>query len=121
MRRGFWAVLLLLFAIVIYYSFDPNRYHLFPRCPFFVITGLKCPGCGSQRAVHSLLHFDLLGAIRYNALLVFSIPILLVLFYAEAVRKRKPAFYAAVNRPLVIWTYFSITVVWWVIRNILGF
>ena len=43
----------------------------FPKCLFFSLTGLQCPGCGSQRALHSLLHLDLVAALRYNAYMVF--------------------------------------------------
>ena len=40
---------------------SPGHY---PTCPFLAITGWYCPGCGSLRAVHDLLHGDLAGAVR---------------------------------------------------------
>lgn len=56
------------------FAFDPAAWAFFPRCPFHLLTGLLCPGCGSQRALHALLHLDLAGAARHNALLVASLP-----------------------------------------------
>ena len=38
-------------------------------CPFYRLTGLYCPGCGSGRAVRALLHGHLLQALSYNYLL----------------------------------------------------
>jgi hypothetical protein len=38
---------------------------------------LYCPGCGSQRAFSSLLHGDVLAALRFNVLFVAAIPLLL--------------------------------------------
>ena len=49
-------------------------------------TGLKCPGCGFQRAIHSLLHLDFVIDFRFNALLVSSLPVVIVLEYAELER-----------------------------------
>lgn len=83
-----------------------------------MISGLKCPGCGSQRAVHSLLNFDFLQAFRYNALLVVSVPLVLVLTCAELMRGKKPVFYSKVNSPVVIWGIFGIVVLWWILRNV---
>lgn len=62
----------------IYYRFNPASYSFFPQCPFHYLTGLDCPGCGSQRAVFCLLHGDIMGAIHQNFLLVTSLPLLIV-------------------------------------------
>jgi len=55
---------------------DPGRSSLYPRCPFHDLTGLHCPGCGSLRALHQLLHGRPLAALDLNPLLVLSLPIL---------------------------------------------
>lgn len=34
------------------------------RCPFFVATGLPCPGCGLSRAMSSLVHGEWWAAVR---------------------------------------------------------
>lgn len=66
------------FALAILYFFVDARYSgFFPRCPFFALTGLYCPGCGSQRAVSSLLHGDIIKAIHYNVMLAASLPLVL--------------------------------------------
>lgn len=120
-KKGIWIILLVLAAGCIYYFFNPSSSALFPKCPFLVATGLKCPGCGSQRAIHSLLHLNLAEAMKYNLLLVFSLPIVALLLYAELNRKKRPAFYAAVHRPQYIRTYFGIVICWWIARNIWNF
>ena len=119
-RKGIAGVILLLCAAVVLYTYNPESTTFFPRCPFLVLTGLKCPGCGSQRAIHALLHADLPAAFHYNALLVLSLPIIFLLLYAEAVRRKKPAFYARIQRPAYIWIYFAITLVWMAARNVFG-
>lgn len=45
-------------------------------CPFHAITGLRCPGCGSQRALHALLHGDLSTTFKMNALWILAIPVM---------------------------------------------
>src|SRR5690554_8210264 len=42
----------------------------------YYFTGFYCPGCGSQRAIHLLLHGDIIGAFRFNPLMVLTIPIM---------------------------------------------
>lgn len=107
--------------VVIYFSFNPADSAFFPKCPFFYLTELKCPGCGSQRAVHSLLNLDIFTAFSYNALLVVSIPIILILGYAEAYRARKPILYLKLNNTKFIWGYFIVVVAWWIFRNIFNY
>ena len=72
------------------------------------------------RSGPSLPHADLPAAFHYNALLVLSLPIIFLLLYAEAVRRKKPAFYARIQRPAYIWIYFAITLVWMAARNVFG-
>ena len=105
---------------VLYYRFNPGDVSVFPRCPFLTLTGWKCPGCGSQRAFHALLHGEWGRAFHYNAFLVLSLPVIALLACAEGVRRRVPRFYVAVQRPLFIWIYFALTLLWWLGRNVAG-
>ena len=60
-----------------FYAYDPDIHrHFFVPCLFHSATGLHCPGCGGQRAVHQLLHGNLAQAADYNLLLVLSLPVL---------------------------------------------
>lgn len=54
--------------------FDPAHSFIFPPCPVRYFTGLYCPGCGSLRAMHALLHGDLRQALAMNALTVTMLP-----------------------------------------------
>lgn len=56
------------------YCIEPTACRLAPRCPFHVLTGLHCPGCGTLRAMHHLLHGDWLGACDRNVLAVIALP-----------------------------------------------
>jgi len=106
-------------AVVVYYVFDPSVTP-FPRCPFLTLTGLKCPGCGSQRAFHSLLHFDVLAALHYNFMAVVSVPLLIYLFAVEMLRTKNVDLYAKSHTPLFIKVLFLLIILWWVLRNIFG-
>ncbi|HWD92884.1 MAG TPA: DUF2752 domain-containing protein [Verrucomicrobiae bacterium] len=60
---------------LIYFAFDPTQVAIFPPCMFHQITGLDCPGCGAQRALHQLLHGNLIAAFQLNAMFVLSLPL----------------------------------------------
>ena len=62
---------------LVFFFFDPTKVAIFPPCYFHLITGLDCPGCGAQRALHQLLHGNLIAAIRLNAMFVLSLPLAL--------------------------------------------
>lgn len=121
MRKIFGIVIWIfigVFALILYFSFNPEEYSFFPKCPFLLLTGLQCPGCGSQRAIYSLLHGNLARAFSYNALLVLSIPLICMLLFAKALKRRFPHVYIACHNPMLIWCYFSIVILWWVLRNV---
>ncbi len=119
-RKGIGVVVLLIVLGTIYFVFNPSKTALFPQCPFLLLTGFRCPGCGSQRAIHSLLHLDVVQAFSYNALLVSSIPIIVILIYAEMIRTKKPQLYRKIHRPMFIWIYFGVVVAWGIGRNVFG-
>ncbi len=86
LKWGVSAVLLLVLS-VLYFVFDPAEHVVFPKCPFKMLTGWDCPGCGSQRAIHALLHGDVLSAFRLNALMVLAVPYLALGFAWGMVRE----------------------------------
>jgi len=60
----------LVVATVYIGAVDPNSPGHYPVCPLKAFTGLDCPGCGGLRAVHSLAHGDVVGALNHNVLAV---------------------------------------------------
>lgn len=124
MQRKWWIIgavaVIVIAGIAIYSTFDPSTVRFFPRCTFLTLTGLKCPGCGTQRAIHALLHGNFLEAVRFNAMMVASVPLLALYGYAEIVRKSKPRFYNKVNSTPIILTIFVLVVLWWILRNVFG-
>jgi hypothetical protein len=101
-------------ALVVLYRFDPSQGG-FPACPFRSITGLLCPGCGSQRAVHDLMHLQVGRAFHHNALLVLAIPALLFQWAWDAFAKpQRPL--ASHNLVVLAWALAIIG--WGVVRNL---
>ena len=55
---------------------DPNAAgSVLPACPFHALTRLYCPGCGTTRALHALLHGQLGLALSMNPLAVLAVPL----------------------------------------------
>ena len=66
---------------------DPHVSGSWGYCPFLLITGHPCPGCGGLRATNDLLHGDLTAALSSNAYAVVSIALLAVLWTVWVVRR----------------------------------
>jgi hypothetical protein len=111
-RRGSKLESLLVGAIAaasgLLFFFDPATRNLTPPCPLWWALGLYCPGCGSLRALHLLLHGDLGAALRMNSLLVVSLPVL-AMFVA------RPRWTYAVWAP---WAAVSVFTAYGVLRNV---
>lgn len=89
-------------------------------CPFYTLTGLYCPGCGSGRAVQALYHGHVVQAVRYNTLLpVLGLPAFAVLAH-EYLRivfpalKLRPVY---ISQP-VVKAVIVIVIGFWVLRNV---
>jgi len=63
-------------AAVALLVFDPATSGVFPPCPLHALTGWYCPGCGSLRAFHQLLHGNLRQALALNPFAVVVSPFL---------------------------------------------
>jgi hypothetical protein len=118
---AYFIVAVFIVLIIIYGKLDPESSPVFPKCPFRLLTNYECPGCGSQRAIHHLLNLKIGSAICANALLVFAIPYILLLFLAELL-KLKNRFFMRLHNVFfsvkAIWAAFATVVLWWILRNI---
>jgi hypothetical protein len=99
---------------------DPAASGLFPPCPFRAATaGLRCPGCGTLRGLHALLHGEVRRAFTLNPLMVLSLPFLGYLGVAALwTRRRGPAPAWARPRHLA-WFVLAVLCAWWLGRNLL--
>ena len=120
-RRRINALLIwlsLAFAGTYLFIFEPGKSGFFPACPFRLLTGLNCPGCGSTRALHRLVHGDVIGAFKFNALMMVVLPFLLyslARYTIGAIRGRPlPRHYLA---PAYMWMLLAVIVGFWVVRN----
>jgi Protein of unknown function (DUF2752) len=94
---------------------------ILPVCPTKALFGIDCPGCGSLRMINSLLHLDLAGALRYNALGLVAVGLMLWAFgawtYGRLVGRRVRSWqHLRWAAPVAL----TLTLVWFVVRN-LGF
>ena len=57
---------------------DPHGSGSYGYCPFLLVTGHPCPGCGGLRAMNNLTHGDLVGALSSNAMAVVLLVVMAV-------------------------------------------
>jgi hypothetical protein len=100
------------------YWFEPGKTGFFPACPFHTLTGFNCPGCGTTRALHQLLHGNLVAAFELNPLTILLLPALayaLVSFSKSAITGRPmPEIHLP---PKLLWLSVFIVFGFWVFRN----
>ena len=70
----FFMIILLLF---VFYNV-PKAYlgENYPICLYRIIFNIKCIGCGTTRALWSIMRFNFYDAIEYNKLIVVTFPLL---------------------------------------------
>jgi len=112
-------VLLAVMALVYLHIFNPATKSLYPTCPFYWATGCYCPGCGTLRALHQLLHGHLWTALGLNPLTVISLPLLGYWFVSEA--KLAIAGFPLPRihlRARTTWVLLGLILAYWILRNL---
>ncbi len=103
------------------YLVNPEHSSWVPKCYFHFFTGLQCPACGSQRAIHSMLHLDVASAMAFNPFLVVSLPYLLslmaVTWFDDKGKMEKLRHFC--QHTCTIRIYLVLILLWWVIRNLM--
>lgn len=114
-----WAVI---GASVVLHLRDPHRSGSYFYCPWLMLTGTYCPGCGGLRAVNDLTRGDLAAAASSNVLFVGSIPVLLVLWSRWLVDRWRGIRRVPDSRRAVRWAiaFSAVALVFWVARNLPG-
>jgi len=115
------AIIFLTILAIMYRTYNPTGNIYFPKCPFRELTGLKCPGCGSQRAVHYLLNFDIYNATKENAILVLSIPYILTGLVFDLLKRPSERILKWRKRLFgqkAIIVILTIIIAFWILRNI---
>jgi hypothetical protein len=90
----------------------------FPKCPFRLITGWQCPGCGSTRACYQLLHLHPVAAFKLNPLMVMALPFIVYGFlgFTRSAISGKPQRRLFIPS-IYLWAWLVVLVFFWVFRN----
>ena len=118
-----WRFVLLGLAVLpclaMVYARNPEEQGIYPPCIFYALTGLHCPGCGTLRGVHQLLHGNLIAAFGYNPYTMLALPVIGYAFLSalllSAYGKRLPAVFI---HPALIWGLLTAIIAFWVLRNV---
>jgi hypothetical protein len=104
---------------VLFFVLDPAEHSLFPRCIFYSLSGYYCPGCGSQRAIHSLLHLNIPGVVQNNVLFLPAVLTIAYHFLHSVLNRlfnwRLPNIFYLKNTP---WIILGIILLFWLLRNL---
>lgn len=109
-------------ASVVLHLRDPHQGGSYLFCPWLVLTGTYCPGCGGLRAVNDLTRGDLAAAASSNLLLVGSLPLAAWMWSRWLVdRWRGVRRVVDQRRGVLAATAFGVVALgFWVVRNLPG-
>ena len=102
------------------FFFNPALPHnqFFPKCPFRLVTGWQCPGCGSTRAFYQLLHLHPVAAFKLNPLIMLTLPFIVYGFlgFTRSAITGKP-YRRLFIPPFYLWAWLALLLFFWVFRN----
>jgi hypothetical protein len=106
--------------LILLFCFEPKGQAFYPICLFHSTTGLLCPGCGSLRALHQLLHGHLLAAFKCNALLLALLPGLGWYGFTKWRPPPWPGPEPSKWRVAMLWLLLALALLFTVLRNLPG-
>ena len=104
-----------LLAVLLYFSLNPENGLFFPKCPIHHTMGIYCSGCGSQRAIHDLLHLRIGEAMGHNLLLIPAIVVIVQHLLVKLEVLKGSSFLSYRYSPLVV---LGIILLFMVLRNL---
>lgn len=109
-------------ASVVLHLRDPHESGSYLFCPWLVLTGTYCPGCGGLRAVNDLTRGDLAAAASSNVLFVGAVPLLLVLWSRWFLDRWRGVRRVVDHRRGVLYAsaFGAVALAFWVVRNLPG-
>ncbi len=106
--------LIAIYLIIVYTGFGI-------KCPFHILTGLNCPGCGNTRAVVNIMQFRFLEGLSYNYLFPLeAFYMLRLLFISSKSYILNGKFSFNDSKPALDIIVLVILGLWFILRNILG-
>jgi hypothetical protein len=105
-------------GILVLFVFDPSRHGFYPFCTFYRTTGLLCPGCGCLRAMHHLLHGEVIAALRCNVLLILSLPLLAGYVLRRMLNPRRGTTQVLTVHPVWLWCALGMLILFGILRNL---
>ena len=113
------GVLTFLGMLALYIFWNPTETNIFPKCPVYGVTGIYCPGCGSQRATHQILKGNIIEGIRHNyliGLLGLVLSYLAFMFIMNNVLQK--GIDNLLHKSKVTMGILVIVILFWILRNI---
>jgi len=108
-----------LVLVLFYYFVNPNKVNYLLKCPLYATTGIYCPGCGSQRATHALLHLNFVEMFKQNLLYFFAILLLVyhlgIYIFNNIFNKKYTSILNYKKTPVII---LIIVIIFWILRNL---
>lgn len=105
-------------AVFVLRHVDPNAAgNPLPPCVFHALTGYWCPGCGMTRALHALVHGDLLHALHMNPLgmlMLLALPAMVLWSWGWQPRALQPLMRRLMEPKL----WLVVLPVYWIARNL---
>ena len=113
------GVLAFLGMLALYIFWNPSDTNVFPKCPFYVATGIYCPGCGSQRAAHQILNGNIIEGIRHNYMIAL---LAIVLLYQGFIYVMNELLGKSITNLLhkskITMSILFLVLLFWILRNI---
>jgi hypothetical protein len=109
-------------ASVVLHLRDPHQTGSYLFCPWLVLTGTYCPGCGGLRAVNDLTRGEVAAAASSNLLLAGAVPLLLFMWSRWFLDRWRGVRRVVDQRRGVLWAslFGLVSLLYWVVRNLPG-
>ncbi len=115
----FISVIVFLGMLSLYFFYNPSQHSFFPKCIFHQATGLHCPGCGSQRAIHKILQGDFIEGLKHNILIFLLIIVIayqITIYGLNHFMNKNHT--NLLHRSMVTKIILILVISYWILRNI---